>query len=439
MVLVLTLGEHRWDDWVPQDRLHKLSDENRELAKNLKKNANQPRQSHQPRQRAVPKATTTPSKRKAADFDLAPPRSSEENSLMPAAGQGQKRNRGTETENFGTSKKLRVAGSDLDSSSSSKGSFSPVPAVGQEKKRKRDAVEEVGDLPSSPIGESPILQSPEASPGLPGYPKVDRRNNSRANRSPLHFSWGSPEPPTKRLRPSFPKEVGSSVSRGGLKNLMRLRPEYKPTKKLRSARLHPAIKKDPRANEAKRLFYRDQDPAMVLMVAGVPLEGREAMFPPPPEPKSVGRASKEKKKKACDNPPVQEDEVHSRPSVRLDLSYDMMSMVVDDWESVTESLSLIPLPSAHPVSKILDTYFDEENSNLQPGSAELRSLEEFLGFFEGLFQGGIGLDLLHRSMEPEQLEEIEQKLWKHLGDGWEGRNAGDVYGAEHLARMLGKF
>ena len=31
------LDTHRWDDWVPQDRLRKLNDENKELAANLKK------------------------------------------------------------------------------------------------------------------------------------------------------------------------------------------------------------------------------------------------------------------------------------------------------------------------------------------------------------------------------------------------------------------
>jgi len=80
-----------WDDWVPQSRLRKLNDENRELASNLK------REMYQLLNRG--KVTTTSTKTKAASSDFSSNRGSEDRHLTPAAtGRGQKRGRDTEIE-----------------------------------------------------------------------------------------------------------------------------------------------------------------------------------------------------------------------------------------------------------------------------------------------------------------------------------------------------
>ena len=86
----------RWDDWVPEDRLRKLTDDNKELAKNLKKEMDSLRQ------RAAPKATTASSKKKHAGSDLSSGRGSEErHSSVPATSRGQKRGRDYEIEKVG--------------------------------------------------------------------------------------------------------------------------------------------------------------------------------------------------------------------------------------------------------------------------------------------------------------------------------------------------
>ena len=85
-----------WDDWVPQDRLRKFTEENKELAKSLKKE----KDSH--RQRTAPKAVTVASKKKAAGSDLSSNRGSEErHSSVPVTGRGQKRGRDYEIEKVG--------------------------------------------------------------------------------------------------------------------------------------------------------------------------------------------------------------------------------------------------------------------------------------------------------------------------------------------------
>ena len=145
-----------WDDWVPQDRLRKLNDENKELAKNLKKELDNLRQ------RAAPKTVTASSKKKAAGSDLSSARGSEErHSSVPATGRGQKRGRDFEIEKVGEVR-------------------SPL-----------------GPYSVSRDNVFRVQSSPQSSPGLPGFPKVVRWNNSRIDRSPPDLGWLSPA--SKRL------------------------------------------------------------------------------------------------------------------------------------------------------------------------------------------------------------------------------------------------
>jgi mortality factor 4-like protein 1 len=44
---------YSWDDWVPQDRLRKLTDENQELAKNLKKEMDVLRNQNRPAPKSI--------------------------------------------------------------------------------------------------------------------------------------------------------------------------------------------------------------------------------------------------------------------------------------------------------------------------------------------------------------------------------------------------
>lgn len=124
----------------------------------------------------------------------------------------------TATKATTASSKKKAAGSDLSSTRGSEERNSSVPATGRGQKRGRDfEIEKVGDV-SSPSRtssvisqDSSLVSSPESSRGFPGYPRFVRRNNSRDNRSPLPFKWGSPAPPPKRLRVSPASENGKPV------------------------------------------------------------------------------------------------------------------------------------------------------------------------------------------------------------------------------------
>ena len=132
---------------------------------------------------------------------------------------------------------------------------------------------------------------------------------------------------------------------------------------------------------------------------------------------------------------TQEETFNLRPAVRIHVPDHLKALLVDDWENITKNLSLVPLPSEHPVNEILNTYFEEEKHKRRLGSAEADLLEEVVAGCKDCFENCIGRILLYR-FERQQYAEV-RKLWEEGRGEWEGKNAGDVYGAEHLCRLFG--
>lgn len=132
---------------------------------------------------------------------------------------------------------------------------------------------------------------------------------------------------------------------------------------------------------------------------------------------------------------MQEETFNLRPAVRIYVPDHLKALLVDDWENVTKNLSLVPLPSEHPVNEILNTYFEEEKHKRRLGSAEADLLEEVVAGCKDYFEKCVGRILLYR-FERQQYAEV-RKLWEEGRGEWEGKNAGDVYGAEHLCRLFG--
>ena len=115
----------------------------------------------------------------------------------------------------------------------------------------------------------------------------------------------------------------------------------------------------------------------------------------------------------------------------------LKSILVDDWEYVTKNLSLVPLPSSHPVNSILDTYFDEEKGKRRLGSAEADLLEEVVMGLKDYFETCLGRILLYR-FERQQYLDVRRAMEKGEGELAEKKSIGDVYGPEHLCRLFGK-
>jgi len=114
--LLIFSSLRRWDDWVPQDRLRKFTEENKELSYSLKQELKR----EMDKTRAAPKSA---SRKKAAGSDFSSIRGSEErHSSVPVTGRGTKRGRDMDLEKVGSQVPLNdyfildtSAGSDYDS------------------------------------------------------------------------------------------------------------------------------------------------------------------------------------------------------------------------------------------------------------------------------------------------------------------------------------
>ena len=161
----------------------------------------------------------------------------------------------------------------------------------------------------------------------------------------------------------------------------------------------------------------------------------QAQVPQAPAPKKAKKARKVKKPLT---EPEQEEIFTSRPAVRIPISDHLKALLVDDWENVTKNLSLVPLPSEHPVTEILSNYYEEEKLKRRAGSAEADLLQEIVAGIKEYFNQSLGRILLYR-FEREQYFEV-RKLWEEGkgGEEWEGKGAADAYGAEHLSRLFGR-
>lgn len=163
----------------------------------------------------------------------------------------------------------------------------------------------------------------------------------------------------------------------------------------------------------------------------------QTLMPPPPargeSPPKRARKSvgKNQNTRINHHASTQEEAFTTRPAVRLPISDHLKALLVDDWESVTKNLSLVPLPSAHPVTEILSHYLAEEKTKRRVGSSEMDLLEEVVAGVREYFNQCLGRILLYR-FEREQFFEV-RKTWEE-----DGKAAADVYGAEHLARLFGK-
>lgn len=104
---------------------------------------------------------------------------------------------------------------------------------------------------------------------------------------------------------------------------------------------------------------------------------------------------------------------------------------------MTKELSLVPLPAKITVNEILNAYKKEEQETRRVGSAEADILEEVISGMKDYFDATLGRILLYRFEREQYLE--SRKDWEAgIGD-FEGKSGpADVYGAEHLSRLLGR-
>ncbi|CVK87214.1 related to Chromo domain protein Alp13 [Fusarium mangiferae] len=130
----------------------------------------------------------------------------------------------------------------------------------------------------------------------------------------------------------------------------------------------------------------------------------------------------------------QEDAFHNKPMIKIPVPDHIQAMLVDDWENITKNNQLVPLPHNKPVTKIFEDYLAHERPHREEGSSSMDILEEVVAGFREYFEKALSRILLYR-FERHQYMDIK-KLWENTEANTEITNVCDVYGAEHLARLI---
>lgn len=112
------------------------------------------------------------------------------------------------------------------------------------------------------------------------------------------------------------------------------------------------------------------------------------------------------------------------------------ALLVDDWENVTKNKQVVPLPAKYPVNTILDMYNAEEKQKRQD-TADVDVLDEVIAGIKEYFEKSIGRILLYR-FEREQYQ-VLRKSWESGTGDLANKDPGEIYGAEHLARLFCEF
>ncbi|KAI1432156.1 MRG-domain-containing protein [Xylaria sp. CBS 124048] len=129
-----------------------------------------------------------------------------------------------------------------------------------------------------------------------------------------------------------------------------------------------------------------------------------------------------------------EEAFHARPSIKLVTPDALMGLLVDDWENVSKNSQLVPLPHPKPITKILEDYSAYEMPKRVAGSSNADILEETLCGVKEYFDKTLSRILLYK-FERLQYTNITKKL-NSTDPDFQGKTVSDIYGAEHLCRLL---
>ncbi|KAG8689249.1 Esa1p-associated factor [Ceratobasidium sp. 395] len=150
---------------------------------------------------------------------------------------------------------------------------------------------------------------------------------------------------------------------------------------------------------------------------------------------STGRAGtrKEGRKRGRE-----EDETTKKPEMKLEMPDILKAQLVDEWEAVTKSSRLVPLPRAPTVQTIL-AEFKEWLPTKVPNSKQ-RTLATVLPVIvSGLqlyFDKALGANLLYR-FERAQYADIRRRYVNGPAVmAGEPKDMSAIYGAEHLLRLI---
>ena len=440
---------------MPEDRLRKLNDENKELATNLR---NLYMAQNKPPKPSISAAT----KKKTAGSDLSSTRGSEErHASLPATGRGQKRGRDNDIEKASDPLSLdqRRSSSRKRRKTSKWESPSPPTVKNTTGKAKKDS-----SLIQSKIRgkQKAFTLDPETETSPPTHLSLERTAESRAispstsSHQESSFNKGS-SPADPEARPSkplvapqkatvkhnpddspsssvhtWPQDLDSKGKKGKKHASETCQDSRRARAEARNARGGDQIG----SNGTLLALHKDLPRGTKITVAGIPLDNTPADLVSHVKKKRQRVKNIDSKIKFTDKPQQQEETFNLRPAIHINVPDHIKSILVDDWENVTKNLSLVPLPSKPSANEILTSYFDEEKNKRHLGSPEADLLEEVVAGLKEYFEKCVGRILLYR-FERQQYLEVYNAVQAGTGE-YEGKGMGDIYGAEHLSRLFGK-
>lgn len=143
------------------------------------------------------------------------------------------------------------------------------------------------------------------------------------------------------------------------------------------------------------------------------------------------------KKRSRDQSADKEEEFTKRPEIKIPIPEALKVRLVDDWERITKSQLLVPLPRKPTVVAILEMYRqsknDKKSSTAPAGTGigkEIKSDETLNEVVDGLrlyFDTALGNILLYR---------FERQQYIDIRKAHKGKAMSDIYGAEHLLRLF---
>lgn len=412
-------------------------------------------------QRPQKQSISAATKKKTAGSDLSSARGSEErHASLPATGRGQKRGRDNDIEKASDPLSLdqRRSSSRKRRKTSKAESLPPPSPKGPRGKAKADPPPIQPKAKGKPKATIPPSETEKLSPPHPPTERTVKRKAVSLANSPHESSvlaqgtsfynrFSLDDSKVKSSKPAKPPPVPKQStdkhnSDDSTLSMVRDSPPQR-SEARQNGRSERAEARNARDVEENRpggalLVSKEGQPRRTrITVAGIPLDQTPADLVPFVKKKRQRVKTIDNKIKFTDRPTVQQEETFNmRPAIHINVPDHLKSILVDDWESVTKNLSLVPLPSKPSANEILTSYFDEEKNKRHLGSPEADLLEEVVAGLKEYFEKCVGRILLYR-FERQQYLEVYNAVQAGTGE-YEGKGMGDIYGAEHLCRLFGK-